>query len=116
MVGAPEDGESMLRVTVEAEKQRQPREEVIAMAKDPVCGMELDFALASALAGRVASKAEGEAMLLAWFDRKAGREAPEIRECTHKPGWLAYAKGHGGDLSIVVNGEEYAFVFLPVET
>jgi hypothetical protein len=80
-----------------------------------VDGLDLDFDLADDLARQVASKVEGETMLLAWLDRKAGRECPEVRECMHKPGWLAYARGHGGDLSVVVNDGEYIFVFCPVE-
>lgn len=80
-----------------------------------VDGMDLDFDLAGDLARQVASKVEGEAMLLAWFDRKAGRECPEVRECMHKPGWLAYARGHGGDLSVEVNDGEYVFIFCPLE-
>lgn len=80
-----------------------------------VGGLDLDFDVASNLARQVASKVEGEAMLLAWFDRKSGRECPEVRECMHKPGWLAYAGGHGGDLSVVVNEGEYVFIFCPAE-
>lgn len=78
-------------------------------------GMELDFDLASRLAQLLAREPEGATMLLAWFDRKAGRECPEVPECMHKPGWLAYARGHGGDLSVVVNDGEYVFVFRPTE-
>jgi hypothetical protein len=77
-------------------------------------GVGLDFTLAEALARQVASKVEGEAMLLAWFDRKAGRECPEVKECMHKPGWLAYATGHGADLGVVVNEGEYVFLFCSV--
>lgn len=80
-----------------------------------VDGLALDFDLASALAQAVASKVEGEAMCLAWFDGKTGKECPEVPECMHKPGWLAYATGHGGNLSVVVNDGEYVFIFCPVE-
>jgi hypothetical protein len=81
-----------------------------------VDGLALDFDLAAALARQVASKAEGEAICLAWFDRNTNRECPEVRECMHKPGWLAYARGHGADLSVVFNEGEYTFVFRQVES
>ncbi len=84
-----------------------------------VDGLDLAFDLAGSLAHQlawhVARQAGGEAMPLAWFDRKAGRECPVVPECMHKPGWLAYARGHGGDLSVVVNEGEYVFVFCLVK-
>ena len=50
-------------------------------------------------------------MLLAWFDREGGKESPEVPECQHKPGWLAYAESHGGDLKVDINHGAYVFIF-----
>jgi hypothetical protein len=51
-------------------------------------------------------------MLLAWFDRQAGRYSPNIICCGEdKPTWLTYAESRGGDLVIDLNGEEYVFVY-----
>ena len=32
-------------------------------------------------------------------------------ECQHKPGWLAYADGHGGDIKKDINNGEFIFVY-----
>ena len=40
---------------------------------------------------------------------KQGEEHPEVPECQHKPGWLAYAEGHGGWVRVDVNETEYSF-------
>ena len=42
---------------------------------------------------------------------KQGEEHPEVPECQHKPGWLAYAEGHGGRVRVDVNETEYSFIF-----
>jgi hypothetical protein len=34
-----------------------------------------------------------------------------VPECQHKPGWLAYAEGHGGRVRVDVNETEYSFIF-----
>ena len=50
-------------------------------------------------------------MLIAWFDGEKNEEQPEVLECQHKPGWLAYAAGHGGRVRVDVNKTEYSFIF-----
>ena len=73
-----------------------------------VQAVALDYAAAQALAG----KAAGEAMLVAWFDGKNNAGYPEVQECTgNKPGWLAYAESHGGNLAVNINSGEFIFVF-----
>jgi hypothetical protein len=79
-----------------------------------VCGVALDFETAQALAKIVATRREEGAMLLAWWDRVRGRESPQVPECQHKPGWLAYAESHGGDLRVSINSGDYVFIFRSV--
>jgi hypothetical protein len=75
-------------------------------------GVALDYACASAIAQRLTAQAAGETLLLAWFDAKNNAGHPDVRECTgNKPGWLAYAESHGGNLAVNVNGGEFVFVF-----
>lgn len=77
-----------------------------------VKGVALDYAAAHILAGALAEKAAGETMLVAWFDGKNNAGYPEVQECTgDKPGWLAYAESHGGNLGVNINGGEFIFVF-----
>ena len=76
-----------------------------------VSGLKLDFGAAQALAESAAKRYAEDAMLLAWFDREQGRESPQVPECTHKPGWLAYAESHGGNLKIDINRGVYVFIF-----
>ncbi|MBI4757141.1 MAG: AF1514 family protein [Betaproteobacteria bacterium] len=76
-----------------------------------ISGLGLDFESAQALAKTAASRLAPGAMLLAWYDRPRGRESPEVPECTSKPGWIAYAEGHGGDIRVDVNHGEYVFMF-----
>ncbi|MFV2054815.1 MAG: AF1514 family protein [Thiohalomonadales bacterium] len=74
-------------------------------------GKALDFALAKRISEELASSVVTGPMLVAWFDGKKNEEHPNVPECQHKPGWLAYADGHGGCVRINVNGDEYNFVF-----
>lgn len=53
------------------------------------------FDAACDMAKQVAFHAETEMLLLAWYDRKAGREYPRVPECLHEPGWVAYAESRG---------------------
>lgn len=71
----------------------------------------LDFESAQAQAKAAAQGLAPDAMLLAWRDRARGRESPEVPECTGKPGWLAYAESHGGDIRVDINRGEYVFMF-----
>lgn len=84
-----------------------------------VGGMPVDFEIAQALAKTVAGHEEEDAMLLAWWDRLRGRASPEVPECQHQPGWLAYAESHGGRLLVDINRGDYRFIFragVPEET
>lgn len=75
-------------------------------------GVPLDYATARAVVQQLAEKAAGRTMLVAWFDAKNNSGHPEVQECTgNKPGWLAYAESHGGNLGVNINGGEFVFVF-----
>lgn len=37
-------------------------------------------------------------------------------KCSHQPSWLAYAQGHGGDITVDINQGEYLFIFTSGET
>lgn len=76
-------------------------------------GLELDFNAARAMAELAATRVAQELMLVAWFDGKAGKGQPDARECTGKPGWLAYAESHGGDIRVNINHHEFVFIFAP---
>lgn len=88
--------------------QAEPGMRSIGLA---VSGVELDFETAQALAQTLARRIAPDAMLLAWFDRARGEESPRVPECQHKPGWLAYAESHGGDLKIDIDSGAYVFIF-----
>lgn len=79
--------------------------------KITVEGKEIDFLLARRLSEDMALTIVAEPMLIAWFDGKKGEEHPEVPECQHKPGWIAYAEGHGGRVRVDVNETEYSFIF-----
>jgi hypothetical protein len=74
---------------------------------------EVNFATARHAAEALAAERIAEPFLIAWYDGKKGEEHPAVPECQHKPGWLSYAEGHGGQLRVDVNGGEYCFVFAP---
>jgi hypothetical protein len=50
-------------------------------------------------------------MIVAWYDGQKGEEHPVVPECQHKPGWLAYAEGHGGNIRVNINDGEFEFIF-----
>ena len=86
------------------------------MLRDPidvgVADAPLDFARARAIADRRAREVAADPMLLAWFDRGAGRFSPQVTCCSdNKPAWLVYAESRGGDLVIDINREAYVFVY-----
>jgi len=74
-------------------------------------GKHLDFTLARRLGEALVSGMLTEPLLIAWFDGKKGEEHPAVPECQHKPGWLAYAEGHGGRIRVDVNDNEYSFIY-----
>lgn len=77
-------------------------------------GVPLDVALANSLAERVAAHLAEEYLLLAWYDGQRNEEHPHVPECQHKPGWLAYAEGHGGNIRVRLNDGEFDFIFAAV--
>jgi len=86
------------------------------MLRDPidvgVADAPLDFARARAIADRRAREVAADPMLLAWYDRGAGRFSPQVTCCCDdKPGWLVYAETRRGDLVIDINNEAYVFVY-----
>ena len=56
-----------------------------------------------------------EPMLIAWYDGIEKEEHPQIPECQHKPGWIAYAEGHNGKLFIDVNQGQFMFIYADIE-
>jgi len=86
------------------------------MLRDPididVTDAPLDFARARAIAQGRAREIAADPMLLAWYDRGAGRFSPQVTCCgDDKPTWLIYAESRGGDLVIDINREAYVFVY-----
>jgi hypothetical protein len=86
------------------------------MLRDPididVTDAPLDFAQARGLAEARARQEAADPMLLAWYDRGAGRFSPQVTCCgDDKPAWLIYAESRGGDLVIDINREAYVFVY-----
>ena len=79
-------------------------------------GKDLDLTLARRLAEDLVSSIISDPMLVAWFDGKRGEEHPQVPECQHKPGWLAYAEGHAGGIRVDINENEYSFIFTDTET
>ena len=86
------------------------------MLRDPididVTDAPLDFARARAIAQGRAREIAADPMLLAWYDRDAGRFSPQVTCCgDNKPTWLIYAESRRGDLVIDINREAYVFVY-----
>ena len=81
------------------------------MIKINVEGKELDFALAKRLSEELATSLLSDPLLIAWYDGKKGEEHPSVPECQHKPGWIAYAEGHGGCIRVDINEGEYSYIF-----
>ena len=77
-------------------------------------GIALDFNAARTMAESAATSVKQEVMLVAWFDGKNNKGHPDAMECTGKPGWLAYAESHGGDIRVNINHHEFVFIFASV--
>jgi hypothetical protein len=72
----------------------------------------LDFSRAKEAADQRARELCAEPLLLAWFDRAAGKHSPNIVCCREDlPTWLVYALTRGGDLIIDINDEAFVFVY-----
>lgn len=83
--------------------------EVFITADDP----DLVFDRAREMAIARARTYDTDPMLLAWYDSRRDAQSPD-KGCEEKggdPGWVNYAKGHGGNLTINVNHGEYIFMF-----
>ena len=79
-------------------------------------GDPLDFSTARYIADQKAREKATEPMLLAWFDKKLGKFAPDQICCDRdKPSWLVYAETRGGHITVDINNEEYVFVYRDVE-
>ena len=77
-------------------------------------GPGLDFERATKAAKNLAKSYSSDAMLVSWFDRKAGRYSPHEVHCCKEgepPSWVEYARSRGGNLTIDINQGEYVFVF-----
>lgn len=77
-------------------------------------GMDVDYELGKTLAEQVVSRLTEDYMMVAWYDGQKGEEHPDVPECQHKPGWLAYAEGHGGNIRVNFNDGEFEFIFSSV--
>jgi len=72
----------------------------------------LTFSNARTVADHKARELSSDPMLLAWFDRKAGKFSPDVICCDrNKPTWLVYAETRGADISVDINNEDYVFVY-----
>jgi hypothetical protein len=87
------------------------------MLKDPidirVDDRSLDFSGARQLADGRARERSYDPMLIAWFDRKAGRYSPGDVVCCDRdmPTWLTYARAHGADVFVDINNEDFVFAY-----
>lgn len=84
--------------------------ETVAITSDSAA---LDLQAAQDLARQTARDIDADAMLLAWFDARAGKGYPDV-ECGHadKPPWQVFADARGGNLTIDINNGDYTFIFL----
>ena len=71
----------------------------------------LTFAVARRQAEEAIQDILPNPMLIAWYDGQQQQEHPEVPECQHQPGWLAYAEGHGGQIRVDINEGEFSFIF-----
>jgi hypothetical protein len=90
-----------------------------SMLNNPVeirLGEVPDFLEAKSIADEKAREMFAEPMLLAWFDKKSGKFAPEQICCDRdKPTWLVYAESRGGNLAVDINDENFIFVYRDTE-
>ncbi|MDH5232181.1 MAG: AF1514 family protein [Gammaproteobacteria bacterium] len=72
----------------------------------------INYAMAKHASEDIAKQLVADPMLVAWYDGIKKEEHPQIPEChPHEPGWLAYAKGHGGKVLVDVNQGTYIFIY-----
>lgn len=75
-------------------------------------GSTLDYPHAMALATAIVDEDKEviEPVLMAWYDRQAGRISPGIPGADVRTRWRDYGISHGGRLEIDV-GDDFAFIF-----
>jgi hypothetical protein len=74
---------------------------------------DVNFEWAQHVAFERVKKYDSDPMLVGWYDRKKGKVSPS-ESCEDKesePGWVRYAKSHGGNLTVNVNDGEYIFIY-----
>ncbi len=83
------------------------QEEAITIAADAGFDTALEHAR------RIALQGNPDPMLLAWADRRQGRQSPAGVQCEirGRPGWEVYGESHGGRLRISVNDDLFVFIF-----
>lgn len=79
-----------------------------------VNGLDIAFPLAKRISEELVASVIVDPILVAWRDGKKGEEHPTVFECRNKPGWLAYAEGHGGRVRIDVNNGDFSFIFADI--
>jgi hypothetical protein len=76
----------------------------------------LDFQTARQEAIKKAHEVITSPILMAWYDKKAGRYSPPVECCgDEKPSWMIYAESRGGNTVIDVNDGEFVFMFADFE-
>lgn len=73
----------------------------------------LDLKRAKAIADARAHEIAPDPMLLAWYDRRAGKFSPHVDFCEfdNRPVWLVFAESRGGNITIDINNEEFIFIY-----
>jgi len=87
--------------------QSHPLQEIRLMLD----GISLNYSSARSISETVADQVIEDPMCIAWYDGQKQEEHPAVAECQHKPGWLAYAEGHGGRLQVNLNQGEFIFIY-----
>jgi Domain of unknown function (DUF5619) len=76
-----------------------------------VRGLGLDYEKSKSFADLTVSHLSKESMIVSWYDGQKNIEHPSVPECQHKPGWISYAEGHGGNVKIDINDGEFVFIY-----
>ncbi|HZV54991.1 MAG TPA: AF1514 family protein [Rhodocyclaceae bacterium] len=73
---------------------------------------DMNYSVAATLAAKRADEDPEviEPVLVAWYDRKAGRMSPAIEGADLRTRWHDYGESHDGRLEIDV-GDDYAFIY-----
>jgi len=91
---------------------------VTVVALRPPAGVK-DYLQAMGLANAEAAARLNEYMLLSWYDRDRGFEAPqhvsECHEASAVPGYVDYGVHHGATLKVDVEHGRFVFFYRPVD-